>query len=369
VVDLTQPRKFAATGNLLGANEAPPVTTDTTGAFTLDYDVDQNLLEFEVTVEPTQTTPITVTAAHIHRGAAGVDGPVIRDLAASAGLTLPLFVSDSLTLSGVVTPGLTSAEVDALLAGGLYINVHTSDHPDGEVRGQIEPEPVENQPYVDEIDNVFHDGSQDPDPDDTTSESNLGSTLILRYAGPFNIFDGAVAAAQRDQPSLERPGTDYSGRSIYTAFGLEGMSNRLNPTLGFTPTTRSELLGLMLDWAWSEPPGVVISDTTPANSSLLTTLTASLAPAVQRAALNAALGGEPPAAVTYRWDFGDGSAYTAPSSTPEVGHEYVVCGDYTVRVEITDSYGNVSLGSQIVRVDENCREWRLYMPRIEHTAP
>jgi subtilisin family serine protease len=359
VVDLTQPRKYEAAGQLLGANEVPPVTTDTTGSFSIRYDVDQNELDFTVTVQPTATTPITVIGAHIHVGAEGVNGPIVRDLAASAALTLPVFVSDSLTFSGVVTPSLSAAEVAQMLAGGLYINVHTTANPAGEIRGQIEPSPVPNQPYVDEIDNVFHDGSQDPRPDATTSESNLGSTLILRYAGPFNRFDGAVAVAHRDQPSLERPGTDYSGRSVYASFGLEGMNNNFNPTLGFTPTTRAELLGKMLDWAWSEPAGVVISDTTAPNASLLTTFSASLAPTEQPT------GTIPATAVSYRWDFGDGSGIVGPFPAPEAGHQYHFCGEHSVRVEITDSYGNVSLGSQRVLITENCSEWGVHLPWIE----
>jgi subtilisin family serine protease len=356
VVDLTRPRRYDAGGQLLGDQEAPPVATDTTGLFGVGYEVDQNELAFSVLIAPTTTTPITVVGVHLHAGAEGVNGPIVRDLAASAALTLPVFVSDSLSFGGIVTPSLTAAEAAQLLAGGLYINVHTTANPDGEIRGQVKPEPLPNQPYVDEIDNVFHDGSQDPRPD---AESNFGSTLILRYGGPYNQFDGAVAAAHRDQPSLERPGVTYRGRSVYAAFGLEGMDNNFNPTLGFTPTTRSELLGMMLDWVWSEPAGAVISDTTAPNASLLTTFTASLAPNEQPA------GAEPATAVSYRWDFGDGSGIVGPFAAPEVGHHYHFCGGYTVRVEVTDSYGNVSLGSQRVQVTENCSEWGVHLPWIE----
>jgi subtilisin family serine protease len=359
IVDLSETRKFLATGTLSGANEAPPVATETGGEFTIRYDVDQNRLEYSVTVVPTPTTPITVTLAHIHIGPVGVSGPVVREILATAGVTAPVFVTDSLEFSGVVTPSLTSTETEQLLNNQFYVNVHTTANPSGEVRGQIEPEPELNQPYVDEIDNVFHDGSQDPTDDGTTSESNLGSTLLLRYNGPYNVFEGAVAAAHRDQPSLERPGTDYSGRSIYTTFGLEGLNDNFNPTLGFTPTTRAELLGLMLDWVWSEPAQAVISDTTPTNASKLTMLTASLDTSTLPTTT-----AELPTPVSYRWDFGDGTPYLGPIETAQVGHEYQVCGTYEVRVEVTDSYGNVALGSREITVDENCVAWQLHLPLI-----
>jgi hypothetical protein len=358
IVDLTQPRKFIAAGELSGDEETPPVVTDTTGEFFLQYDVDQNELTYEITVVPTDTTPITVTLAHIHDGDAGASGPPIRDLLEISGVTPPIFVTDTFELSGVVTPSLTGPEIERLFANGLYVNVHTSVNPGGEVRGQIEPEALANQPYVDEIDNVFHDGSQDPTGDGTTSESNLGSTLLFRYNGPFNQYHGAVAAAHRDQPSLERPGTDYSGRSVYTSFGLEGMSNDFSPTLEMTPTTRSELLDRMLNWGWSEPPQVVISATTEANGGHVTFFTVTISETTTVAQAPA------PTAVSFRWDFGDGAGFV-PTTTPQASRQYTVCGNYTVQVEVTDSYGNVSIGTQQIRVTENCSEWQMRLPIIQ----
>lgn len=304
-VDLTQPRRYTAQGELSGAEETPPITdTETSGIFAISLDVDQNRLEFEVTVIPTPTVPITVTNAHIHHGVPGVPGPVVKGIDLDG--VLPQLVTDTLTLSGVITD-LTPVEIDQLLAGEFYFNVHTEDHPDGEVRGQIEPGAEANQPFVDEIDNQFHDGSQEPDPDGGTSESNLGSTEILEYAGPQNQYDGTVAILLRDHPSLERPGIDYHGRSAYAAFGLEGMNDNFNTTLGITPTTRSELLGLLLDWAWSEAGTAVISPTMAVTTTSTAVFSASLAPFTVAAIT-------PPEAVSYRWDFGDGSDFVTSAS-------------------------------------------------------
>jgi large repetitive protein len=68
-------------------------------------------------------------------------------------------------------------------------------------------------------------------------------------------------------------------------------------------------------------------------------------------------------AVSYRWDFGDGSPYTPSQPRPQVSHSYT-CGAYTVRVEITDTYGNVSIGSKNMVISEFCEEPPLLMPRI-----
>ena len=162
-------------------NEAPPVDTGTTGDFLTEYDIDQNLFEFAVTVVPTTSTPIEVTGAHIHDGAVGVNGPVVRSLDIDG--MLPLVVTDTLTLDGAISD-FTDEELGQMSTGDFYINVHTAANPSGEVRGQLALTGITHHHYVDELDNVFHDGRQDPNDDGSTSESNLGSTHLLKYQGP-----------------------------------------------------------------------------------------------------------------------------------------------------------------------------------------
>jgi PKD repeat protein len=69
--------------------------------------------------------------------------------------------------------------------------------------------------------------------------------------------------------------------------------------------------------------------------------------------------------ISYRWDFGDGSSFVGPSSSNMTGHHYGICGTYTVRVEATDSWGNVAIGSTQIQVTEGC-EYILYLPIISN---
>ncbi len=75
-----------------------------------------------------------VNAMHFHNAPAGANGGVVKTIVTgvSAGDT---------TIAGVWTSGdtepLTSALVDELLAGNIYINVHTDSVPSGEIRGQV----------------------------------------------------------------------------------------------------------------------------------------------------------------------------------------------------------------------------------------
>lgn len=64
-------------------------------------------------------------AAHIHKGKAGVAGPV----------AVPLCGPCKSGQSG--TAKVTAAVAKALASGGFYVNVHTAKNPNGEIRGQI----------------------------------------------------------------------------------------------------------------------------------------------------------------------------------------------------------------------------------------
>ncbi len=116
---------------LTGANETPPVATTTQGTATFAFNNVTNKLDYDVTVMA--DTPITVTASHIHTGTIGVAGPVLYPLYTPV---TPTLVTDTLSFDGSVI--LTDPEVTALMSGGLYINVHTTAHPAGEIRAQLD---------------------------------------------------------------------------------------------------------------------------------------------------------------------------------------------------------------------------------------
>ena len=65
------------------------------------------------------------TAAHIHLGARGVSGPVL----------IPLCGPCTSAVTG--TTAVTAGQIADLKARKLYVNVHTSRNPGGEIRGQI----------------------------------------------------------------------------------------------------------------------------------------------------------------------------------------------------------------------------------------
>lgn len=68
------------------------------------------------------------TAAHIHRGAAGIAGPPVLTL------TTPDAAGRS---QGCATVAQGVARELALRAHDFYVNVHTATHPTGAIRGQL----------------------------------------------------------------------------------------------------------------------------------------------------------------------------------------------------------------------------------------
>jgi len=344
-LDLTRTREAEVAATLDGATEVPSNTSDLTANLNMHYDLDLNELSFSIRIVPSTTVPITLTAAHIHSGTVGINGPVMRDLFAAAGVSAPLIITSNTTIGGIITPSLNVTEVQQFLDGNTYVNMHSTSYSGGEIRAQLEPSPLPNQIYIDEIDNKAHDGSQSPFPDPNGFDG-YGSVPLFFYSGARNIASGTVGLAHRQQLALERPGISYNGRSIYTTFGLEGMNTTPNSTFGITPTNRSQLLDTMLKWAWDEPVSVTITDTTPNGNNDITLLTG--APASG-------------SAVSYRWDFGDGSAYTPSLVDPLVSHVYDVCGTYTVRLEVTNRYGTVSIGSKTIDVNVACT-WQAFLP-------
>lgn len=132
---VAQNQKFNA--KLSGQQEVPPVQTTASGMAW--FKPMQDNVWFKVNVTNIQG----VTMAHIHSGKQGENGPPV----------VPLYKSDtpSQQMSGILAKGNITADtfqgpmagkqlsdfITAMQNGETYVNIHTQQHPDGEIRGQI----------------------------------------------------------------------------------------------------------------------------------------------------------------------------------------------------------------------------------------
>lgn len=123
--------------HLSGDQQVPPVSTTAQGVAIFWVSPDGKQLHYYLLVANLKNAKM----AHIHLGNTGQNGPVVA----------PLF--DSMTpvsTTGVLATGMITASqlegplaghplsdlLAAMATGGAYVNVHTTQHPDGEIRGQ-----------------------------------------------------------------------------------------------------------------------------------------------------------------------------------------------------------------------------------------
>lgn len=125
---------------LTGEAQVPPVSTPASGTLTLTVAADGSSVAYVLEV----ATITDLTVARLHEGRAGTNGPTIVTIYGGPG--------KSGTFSGVVTrdtftaadfegplQGKKVADFAALIASGqVYLNVGTSAHITGELRGQVE---------------------------------------------------------------------------------------------------------------------------------------------------------------------------------------------------------------------------------------
>ena len=141
--------KFSAT--LVGTNEVPAVTTTAAGTMTLTKEDSVNILYDIVTTARTDS----ITMAHIHAGAAGVNGPIMvwffpspaSRAPGTGGLTAAAVTGQvaigRITKAGTafVAPFTWDSLLTRIQTGTAYANVHTRKNGGGEIRGQVSPAP------------------------------------------------------------------------------------------------------------------------------------------------------------------------------------------------------------------------------------
>lgn len=127
-------------------SEVPPVTSSASGSGSFEV-VNDSTISYRINA----TSITNVTMAHIHQGAAGVNGPVVVWLFPVGGTapanpavtpTTTPWVTGQFTRSQIrpigSAPAISMDSLKRLMTNGnAYLNVHTTQNVGGEMRGQI----------------------------------------------------------------------------------------------------------------------------------------------------------------------------------------------------------------------------------------
>ncbi|MGH2543745.1 MAG: CHRD domain-containing protein, partial [Ardenticatenaceae bacterium] len=210
---------------LTGDAEVPPVSTEALGVARLTP-VSPDTLDFYVAV----TDIMSITAAHIHKGLPGENGPVI----------LPLYdgsvpFDPDHPISGTLT--LTAENKVDLLTGYYYVNVHTEANPGGEIRGQVGG----THAYEANLS-----GANEVPPVDTPASGRAvlaldGDATTLAYRVSVSDIVSITAAHIHLAPE------GVNGDVIFTLYDGTGFFDPEHPISGTITLTDSQLFDLMAD--------------------------------------------------------------------------------------------------------------------------
>ncbi len=130
-------RNFVA--HLSGDNEVPSVDTQAQGQAIFHLSKDGTELHYKLIAANIEN----ITASHIHLAPAGTNGAIVAFLYPGptiAGRFDGVLAEGNITAANLVGPLAgqpLSALITAMQSGNTYTNVHTTQHPAGEIRGQI----------------------------------------------------------------------------------------------------------------------------------------------------------------------------------------------------------------------------------------
>ena len=123
---------------LSGKSVVPAVTSPGGGIASFDFALDQP----QATVTLDTTGLKDVTEIDLRHGYVGGTGPVVARLYTAADGSLPAHLVKTMTSANVPVNAAVKVKtfsdfVMMIINGGMYVQVCTKSHPDGEVRGQV----------------------------------------------------------------------------------------------------------------------------------------------------------------------------------------------------------------------------------------
>jgi hypothetical protein len=138
------------TADLIGHSEVPAIHTNGTGKLMLTINSD-NTMAFTLTYSGLSSP---AAMAHVHFGQPNVNGGVVfffcggsKPACPAGNTSTPVTVTGTVAASDILAPtpaqGLTAGDptgiIQEIRAGFAYANVHTTNNPSGEIRGQLAP--------------------------------------------------------------------------------------------------------------------------------------------------------------------------------------------------------------------------------------
>jgi hypothetical protein len=140
---LAQQQQQTFLAKLSGTNEVPPVVTRASGVAKFTASTDGKSLDWVINV----TNIRDIMGAHIHSGNPGENGPVVVTLFnPSMTATQNSGIMNGTSFKGTITASflegpLTGSQMSDLIklvsSKAAYVNIHTQQNQDGEIRGQI----------------------------------------------------------------------------------------------------------------------------------------------------------------------------------------------------------------------------------------
>ncbi len=215
----TPPPVSTFTAHLSGHSQNFPVATAGTGDITATLTGN----ELVVTGSYSGMTGLIdlniAGGAHIHVGYAGQNGGIQLELVPTPGTDL----SGGMFLAALNTFTLTQTQIDLLNNRQLYVNIHTTVYPSGEIRGQLLPEAdayfSTNMFGSNEVPSIFSNSSG------SLALELHGDTLVV--SGSFDNLDGKF------NPNIA------GGAHLH--FGLAGQNGGI--ALGLNTTVDNDLYG------------------------------------------------------------------------------------------------------------------------------
>lgn len=204
------------------AQETTPVTGGAAiGAAAIKVNYTFDTLWYDV-----QTTGLsgTITGAHFHKATAGNSGGVV--------IGIPSGNIMGNRLSGMITGGaLADTFISDMLSGAIYLNIHTTANPNGEIRGQVYRTFREGYTY-------HINGAQEV-PQVTSAASGTGMVSIDRdqtsahFMMVVDSLMGFDAAHFHNNVAGQNGGVMYNLTSYYSNGGIFGYWTENDPNTAF----------------------------------------------------------------------------------------------------------------------------------------